>query len=185
MSEDFAFEGGFFDEAEVELNEIPDDPFGFGNDYWPIRLVEIGEPKVTQKLDKIGMTVKWAVDDPAYSDNKPTQQMREWVRLPVPKKFQGQIPWNPKSNPEDKKVLIDLRDLYVALGFANDEMGGVNGEKMKYRGCLSKIRPKKNSDGFWEFGLFQRKSLPSGEGMNEFAQDKDPKDVLADEMNDI
>lgn len=169
MSEDNAgieFEGGFFEEAGVNLNEIPDDAFGFGNDYWAIYLVECGEPKVTKNADKVGMMVKWAVDHPAYSNNKPTQEMRQWIQLPVPTALQGQIPWDPRTNPEDKKVLVDLRDLYLALGFKNDEMGKVNGAKMLTRRAMAKIKPRRNADGFWEFGLFQLKAVPAGEATN-------------------
>lgn len=176
---------GFFDDAGVDLSDIPDDAFGFGNDFWRIRIVECAEPKVTSNQDKVGMMVKWAVDDPAFENNKPTQQMRQWIQLPVPESHQGTIPWNPKENPADKKVLVNLRNLFVALGFKNDEMGGVDGEKMLYRGCLSKIKPKQNAEGFWEFGFFQQKPLPaegSGDGASEFAPKKTPAEIMDDEI---
>ena len=190
MSDEIEFEGGFFDDAEVNLNDIPDDMFGFGNDYWAIRIVEAVNPKVTANRDKVGMMLKWAVDHPAYANNKPTQEMRMWVQLPVPKALQGSIAWDPRNDPKDRQVLVQLRDLYLALGFKNDEMGQVNGAKMIYRGAMAKIKPKRNAEGFWEFGLFNMKALPeqgSGDGMNEFAQPsngptKSPEELLAEEL---
>lgn len=178
---------GFFDDAEVDLNDIPDDEFGFGRDFWHIRIVEVDEPKVTKNQDKIGMMVKWAVMHEAYNGDKRTQQMRQWIQLPVPKEYQGTIPWHPKENVEDKKVLVNLRKLFVALGFSNDEMGGVDGAKMLYRGCLSTINAKQNAEGFWEFSFYKMKPIPtegSGEGMNEFAPDqkKSPAEIMDDEI---
>lgn len=177
---------GFFDEAGVNLNDIPDDPFGFGNDFWPIRLVEVGEPKVTANQDKIGMMVKWAVNDDAYASNLPTQQMRQWIQLPVPEAYWGSINWDPKNDPDHKKVLINLRDLFLALGFKNDEMGSVDGAKMLYRGCLAKVKPKKNSEGFWEFSLYQMKALPTDGSAETPAassgETKSVKEMMDDEL---
>jgi hypothetical protein len=164
---------GFFEDAGVDLNEIPDDPFGFGNDFWPVRIIEVGEPKVTGGGDKYGMMVKWAVNHPKYDGQQVATQglgLGNWTRLPIPEALQGSIPWDPKNNPEDKKVLIDLRDVFVALGFKNDEMGGVDGAKMLHRGCLVKIRAKRNDEGFWQFNLFAHKPLGDGDGANEFAK---------------
>lgn len=176
--------GGFLEDAGVDLNEIPDDAFGFGNDHWPIRIVECGEVKVTANQDKVGMMIKWAVNLDAYSRNLPTQQMRQWIQLPVPEAYQGTIPWNPKENPADKKVLVDLRNLFRALGFKNDEMGGIDGDKMLYRGCLSRIKPRQNADGFWEFNFYQMKA-DDANGSAEtpaVSTEKSAKELMDDEI---
>lgn len=186
------FDGGIFEDAGVDLNEIPDDPFGFENNFWPIRIIELGEAKLTRSGDKIGMMIKWAIEHPNYDGHPVSEKLGQgnWQRLPVPTALQNQIPWDPRNNPEDKKVLIDLRDLYLALGFSIDQMKGIKPKDLVGRICSAKIKPRKSPEGFWQFNIFAHKPYdPSGEGVNEFAQNgstnsgaKSPEDLLKEEL---
>lgn len=169
------FEGGFFDEAGVDANDVADDPFGFGNEHWPVRIIECGKPKVTKNGDKVGMMIKWAVEHPKYDGHQVSTQglgLGNWYRLPVPRALQGQIPWDPKNDQKDAQVLTDLKDLYKALGIPADEMGRQNEKTLVHKTCMVKIRPKKNEEGFWQFNLFAYKTRGEGSdtGMSEFAQ---------------
>jgi hypothetical protein len=171
MSDEIEFEGGIFDDAGVDLNNIPDDSFDFGNNFWPIRVIEVGPPKVTANKDKIGMMVKWAVEHPKYDGHPVSEKLGNgnWTRLPVPKALQGQIPWDPENEPKDKQVLIDLRDLYLALGFSKDQMRGVKPSDLVHKICLAKIKAKKTPEGFWQFNIFGHKPYePNSDGADEF-----------------
>lgn len=196
MSDEIEFEGGIFDDAGVDLNDIPDDPFDFGNEFWPIRIIELGDVKVTTNGDKVGMMMKWAVEHPKYDNHMVAKQLGNgnWQRLPVPRALQGQIPWAPKSNPDDKKVLIDLRDLYVALGFSVDQMNGIKPSDLLGKICQAKIKPKKTPEGFWQFNIYAHKPFdPNSSGLDEFAggqkangnQGMTEEEMLKKELGDI
>lgn len=184
---------GFFDDAEVEVNEISEDPFGFGNDYWPVKIVEIKDPEVTKSGDKVGMMVKWAVDHPKYANHFVGVNGRglgngNWTQIPVPKALQNQVPWDPKNDQKHAEVLINLRKLFEALGFSADEMGGIGRKEMTGRKCLAKIRVSQDDNGFWKFNLpvFQMKPLPDGDGMNEFASNgNSDEDELKKGLQDL
>jgi len=169
--DEIEIEGGFLDEAEINANDIPDDPFGFGNDFWPVYVLEVGKPKVTAKKDKIGMMVKFAVDHPKFQGSFVSKGLGNgmWVQVPVPVPLRSQIPWDNEGEKE-QQVLYNLKELYKALGFAKDEFGSVNGAKMIGRRALTKIKVGKTDTGFWDFRLNNMKPIGDGEGMNEFAQ---------------
>jgi hypothetical protein len=178
MSDDFDldFEGGFFDEAGVDANEIPDDQFGFGNDFWPIYVAEAGKPKVTQNGDKIGMSIRFAVDHPRYANHWVSGERglgNQWYRLPVPLALRDRIHWDPNGE-DEQKAMFQLKQLYKALGFGADEFGKVNEKLLQGRRCLAKIKPiMDDNSGYWNFRLNSMKSIPtdeSGEGMNQFAK---------------
>lgn len=169
--DEIEIEGGFLDEAEISANDIPDDPFGFGNDFWPVFVVEVGKAKVTANKDKIGMMVKFAVDHPKYQGSFVAKQLGNgnWYQLPVPMALRSQIPWNSEGESE-QQALYKLKELYKALGFPKDEFGSVNGPKMIGRRALTKIKVSQDDKGFWQFRLNNMKPIGEGEGMNEFAQ---------------
>lgn len=163
-------EGGFLDEAGIDANDIPDDPFGFGNDFWPVFVLEVGAPKVTKNKDKIGMMVKFAVDHPKFQGSfvaKTGLGNGMWVQLPVPLALRSQIPWEPEGEME-VQAMYNLKELYKALGFAKDEYGSVNGKKMEGRRALTKIKVKRGDSGFWEFNLNAMKPIGDGNGSSEF-----------------
>lgn len=184
---------GFLDDAGVEVNEIPDDPFGFGNDFWPVRIVEIKDPKLTTGGDKYGMMVKWAVDHEKYQSHFVAQGLGNgnWLQLPVPKVLQEQgVPWDPKNDEKHATVLYNLRKLFEALGFRADEMSKVGKDEMLGRGCLAKIRPTMDENGFWQFRLVAMKPFASGGGAAEFTKEGtsnpngglSPEDLLKREL---
>lgn len=151
---------GFFDEAGINANEIPDDPFGFGNDFWPVRIIEIGDPKVTTNGDKYGMMLKWAIDHPRFQNSYLSEGLGNgnWTQLPVPKVLQEQgVPFDPANDPKHAAVLFNLGNLFTALGFSKDEMGGIGPNEMLGRGCLAKIKASQDDQGFWKFNLRQMK----------------------------
>jgi hypothetical protein len=180
---------GFFDEAEINLNEIPSDPFGFGNDFHTVFVADVADPKKTANGDRFGMMVTWAIDEPAYQNTQFAEAIGygNWMQLPVPKVLQGEIPWDPKS-PEGQKVLFNLKTVLSALGFGADEMGKVGPKEMKGRRCLAKIKTSQNAEGFWQYNIYAFKALPQGSdsGMGEFAkpQSNTPADILKDELDD-
>jgi hypothetical protein len=171
-NEEIEFEGGFFEEAGVDPNDVADDQFGFGNQYWPVGVIEVGAPKVTANKDKIGMMVRFAVDHPDYQGSFVSGERglgNQWFRLPVPLAVRGQIPWDP-NGADEKKALVTLKQLYIALGFGADEFKKVNGKLMVGRRALTKIKPYQDDKGFWQFRLNNMKPIgeSSGDGANEF-----------------
>lgn len=188
MSDELEIEGGFLDEAGIDANDIPDDPFGFGNDFWPVFVLEVGKPKVTEKKDKIGMMVKFAVDHEKYQNSYVSKGLGNgmWVQLPVPLALREQIPWDPEGEKE-QQVLFNLKELYKALGFAKDEYGKVNGTKMLHRRALTKIKAIRDENtGYWNFRLNGMKPVAE----NETSQDgtspanggKSPEQLLKEEL---
>lgn len=191
MSDEIEFEGGFFDEAGVNVQDVPDDPFGFGNEFWPLVVTEVGAPKVTGNKDKIGMMVKFAVDHPKYQGHSVSKNLGNgnWFQLPVPKALQGEIPWDPQNNPKDMEAMVKLRRLFMALGFSKDELGSVNGAKMVGKRCMAKIFPRENEQGFWQFNLNGFKTVGEGDGgwgeiQNSPAHNggKTPQELLEEEL---
>lgn len=193
---DIDFEGGFFEEGGVNPNEIPDDPFGFGNEYWPLVVTEVGKAKVTANKDKVGMMVKFAVDHPKYSSHFVSKNLGNgnWYQLPVPVALRSQIPWDPQGEKE-QQVTYNLGELFGALGFPKDQWKGVNGAKMIGKRLFAKIKVGRDDNGFWQFRLPQIKSIPEGSdsGWSEFQGDttsnpgnsggKTPEQLLEEEMN--
>ena len=184
---------GFFEDAEVEVTEAPDDPYGFGKDFWPIYVVDVFDVKPTNNGNRFGMMVRWAVDHPKYQNHPVSKQLGygNWVQLPVPKPLQGQIPWDVKSE-EGQKVLFNLKQILSALGFSVDEMGKVGPDEMKGRRCLAKISVKFDGQ-YWQLNPYAFKSIPEDEvsdGINEFAGNSSASsgeavDPLEKELNDI
>lgn len=194
--DEIEFEGGFFEEAEVDVNEVPDDPYGFGNEFWRVFVVSVGKAKVTQNGDKVGMMVKFAVDSPEYLGTKVAESLGNgnWYRLPVPVGLRGQIPWEPKGL-EEKKALFQLGQLYAALGFPKDQWPKVNGALMVGKAFLTKIKVSQDEKGFYQFRLNGMKPLAgdgSDAGMGEFTSQGTsnpnvgltPEEILKKEMEE-
>jgi len=181
------FEGGFLDEAGINANDIPDDPFGFGNDFHRVFVLEVGAVKVTKNKDKIGMMVKFAVDEAKYQGSFVSKGLGNgmWVQLPVPLALRGQIPWDPEGEKEIG-AMFQLTELYKALGFAKDEYGSVNAKKMLGRALLAKIKVGRTNDGFWDFRLNALKPIGDGNGASEFTSQgtSNPTKSAAEQLED-
>lgn len=192
-SEEIEFEGGFFDEGGVDVNEVPDDPYGFGKEFWPIFVVEVGPAKVTKKKNMIGMMVKFAIDHPSFQGTRFAEKLGNgnWYRLPVPVALRGQIPWDP-NGVDEKKALFQLGQLYGALGFPKDQWGKINGAIMKDKRFLAKIRVSQDDQGFPRFNLQNPKPIGSEDGLDEFAKPGNssqngglsPEELLKKEMEE-
>lgn len=191
MDEGIDFEGGFFDEAGINVADIPDDAYGFGNQHWPLVVVKVDKPKVTNNQDKIGMMVTFAVDHPKYAQHHVSKQLGfgNWIQLPVPLALRDQIPWDPDNNPKDAKALVDLRKLFESLGFKADELGKVNGPKMIGRRCMAKIKVSQNENGFDQFNLNNFKQVGenadagwSGAAPVSNGGGKSPEELLKEEL---
>ena len=192
FDEGIDFEDGIFADAGVNVAEVPDDPFGFGNDFWPLVVVEVGKAKVTGNKDKIGMMVTFAVDHPKYQGHQVSKQLGygNWFQLPVPKPLQGQIPFDPKNNPKDSEAMVKLKKLFVSLGFPADQLKGVKAEMLVGKRCMAKIFPKENEQGFWQFNINGFKAVDgntdsnwSGNGGGT-SESKSAADLLKEEMGE-
>lgn len=148
---------GFLDDADVSAQDAPDDPFGFGKEFWPVQITEVKDRKVTKDGDKYGTQLVWECLHPDKSDIK--LGFGNWIQLPVPKPLQSEVPWDPKSQ-EAKKIIFDLVKLYEALGFKRDEMGGLGPDDLVNRPCLAKIFVRQNDEGFWQFNITAHKPMP-------------------------
>lgn len=171
FNEEIDFESGILDDAGISANDIPDDPFGFGNDFWPVYVVEVGAAKVTANKDKIGAMVKFAVDHPKYQGSYVSKGLGNgmWIQLPVPLAIRSQIPWNPEGEME-QKALYNLKELYKALGIPKDQFGKTKLSDLKNKRALTKIKVQMGDSGFWEFRLNAMKPIGDGNGSDEFTQ---------------
>lgn len=173
MSDEIEFEGGFFDEAGIDVSQIADDPYGFGNDYWPVYVVEVGPVKLTANKDKLGMMVKFAVDHERFAHSPVAEKLGNghWYQVPVPKALRNQIPWDENGQAE-QLAMFKLKQLLKALGFPADQMSKANGKTMIGRHMLTKIKPVLDEMGFWKFNLNSPKPMAEGSsnGLSEFTQ---------------
>jgi hypothetical protein len=189
---------GFFDEAEVDVNEIPEDPYGFGNEFWPVRIIKLEDPKLTEKGDKYGMVIKYIVDHPKFATSRVgTDGWGNWQQLPVPKIFQEQgVPWNPKYDDKHAQALFRLSELYKACGFPKDKWSGIGADDLVGAGFLAKLKVQQDDNGFFQIRTVAMKPLPkdgngNSSGGNEFhpsttsnpAVAKTPEQILEEEMN--
>jgi len=159
----FDFEGGLFEEAGVNVADIPNDPFGFGNEFWPIVVLEVGPIKVTKNGDKLGQMVKFAVDHPDYATHYVgTKGLGNgtWYRLPVPLKLRDRIPYDP-NGADEKKDNHKIGLLYGALGFPKDQWAKLNLSKLVGKRMMAKIKPVME-DGYYKFNINAMKTLEEG-----------------------
>lgn len=186
---------GILDDAEVEVNDIPKDPFGFGNDYWPLQLIDVRPPKDKEgnpsKRDHLdisstgksygGMFVFRCLDERyAYMGSTDPEQMSgqlskygQWTSVPPPKWAQEIVPFD-KNSVDGKKLIFNWTQLCSALGFGVDEIGKLDIPHILGKTCLGKIRAKLDDEtGFWEIRVGMLKVMPpegSPEGIGEFTK---------------
>ena len=162
FNEEIEFEGGLLEEAGISASDIPDDPFGFGNEHWPVVVLEAGPIKVTANKDKIGAMIKFGVDHPKYANHFVAQGLGNgtWYRLPVPLKLRDRIPYDPDGESE-KGDNYKLGLLYGALGFPKDQWSKVTLPMLVGKRMMTKIRPVQEN-GFWKFNLNNQKTVGNG-----------------------
>lgn len=152
---------GFFDEAGVDVSDLSDDPFGFKDAFWKVRLVKIEAPKVTNGGDKFGSKIVWVVEHPRFDNqfvSNPEKGMGNWLQLPPPVPLHDQLGWD-KDSADAKRLFFNFSKLLEALGFSRDEMPKVGAEEMLNQACFAKVRVSQNEAGFWQFNVYAHKAL--------------------------
>lgn len=187
---------GILDDAEVSGNEIPKDPFGFGNDYWEVELYDVRPPKDEQgnpsqqqfaDIAKSGksygaMFVFRVLDERfAYlgsnSENQVPGQLGaygQWWTLPSPKWARDRVPFD-KNSKEGKQLVFNWSRLCYAVGIPVDQIGAADFQDVIGKSCLAKVKVTEDDNGFWQFRCvgFKRKggnAEGSPQGIGEFTK---------------
>jgi len=135
--EDLDLEGTIFTD-DVEIDEIPDNPNHLPEDTYTCQITE-ASMGLTNKKDKVGLTIKYQIVEGAYSTAFP---FTEWIQVPV--KAPGQEEWTP----EQIKMQSRIKKHYEAAGFGADEMKGIKPSMMI--GRILKVTTKNKKDGDFE-----------------------------------
>lgn len=188
---------GILDDAEVSGNEIAKDPFGFGNDYWPVALIAFNRPKLSEDQDpqiaverphadisssgkQYGGMAVFRILDERYQylgANNPNQMpgqlgFGQWFQLPSPKWAREQVPFD-KNSPEGKQLVFNWSRLCFGMGIPLDQIGSADIPDIIGKTGLAKIFPKEDENGFWSFRVTGFKPMPkegSPEGIGEFTK---------------
>lgn len=186
---DDSMPGGFFGDVEIGVEDIPDDPFGFGRGFHLVSVNEWRAPKVSDS-GKYGSYILFELMEPRYENVKP---FGRWIQLPTPKAIQDEtgVRFDPANDPKDMEVLVNLKMFFRALGFAADEMNKANPVNCLNRQFLAKLWAKEE-EGRWviNFSFVGLRAMPEpgteeynavmnvamgigdGSGSNEFAGGK-------------
>jgi len=178
---------GILGNAGITPNEVPKDPFGFGNDYHPVKLVNVKPRKdsdqeyvdISSSGKQFGGMFIFQVLDERWSflgkgnDSQVPGQLGfgQWWALPSPEWARSAVPFDFNS-PDGKKLVHAWAKLVDAMGIPADvdaDIPDVIGKT-----CLAKIYPKEDENGFWQFRVAGFKPIPkdgSPEGFNEFTKE--------------
>lgn len=161
--------GGFFADAGIEVANIADDPFGFGNGYHIIAANEFRNPELSKSgTGKFGSYVTFEILEDRYSKLRP---FGIWFQIPTPKAIQAAtgIPFDPKTNPDDQRVAFTFKRLLWAMGFNADQLNSANPSNIQGRPMLAKLYAKEE-DGFFKpmfsIGGVKRMPEPGSEEYN-------------------
>lgn len=187
---------GILDEAEVSGNQIPKDPFGFGNDFWPVVVLSFTRPKPSSELSEeeqrrliaerpyadisssgkqYGGMIAFRIMDERYQYlgvNNPNQMpgqlgFGQWFQLPSPKWAREQVPFD-INTPEGKKIVHAWSTLCIAAGIPIDKIGAADIPDIVAKPMLAKIYAKEDENGFYQFRVAGWKPMPKpGEGSPE------------------
>lgn len=188
---------GILDDAEVSGNEIPKDPFGFGNDYWPISLLAFNRPKLAEGQDPQiaidrpfadisssgkqygGMAVFRCLDEryQYLGKNNPNQMpgqlgFGQWFALPSPKWAREQVPFD-KNSQEGKQLIFNWTRLCFGMGIPIDQIGSADIPDIIGKTCLAKVRVTQDENDFWVYRVGAFKPMPkegSPQGIGEFTK---------------
>lgn len=189
---------GILDDAGVSANEVPKDPFGFGNDYWEVALIEVNAPKqVNEEGEKVpsdfphadvsssgktfgGMFVFRILDErfQFLGSNNPNQMpgqlgFGQWTQLPAPAWAVARGVEFDKNSPDGKKIIHGWATLLKAFGIPIDQMGKADVPDILGKTCLAKVYAKEDENGFWQFrvaGFKEGRKAGSPQGIGEFTQ---------------
>lgn len=153
---------GIFDDADVDIaNDIPNDPYGFGRDRWPVEIVEVRQPDISKSGKQYGTMVKYKCIDPTYSWMESLGN-GNWLQLPPPKyvlETAPDIKWD-KNSEQGKKCLFAIKQLFEGLGIPVDQWNSLEITDLVGKQCMAKIFPKQNDEGFWQFNVTGMKPMP-------------------------
>jgi hypothetical protein len=178
---------GILGNAGVSPNEVPKDPFGFGNDYWPVKLVNVKPRKdsdqeyvdISSSGKQFGGMFVFQVLDERFAflgANNPTQVpgqlgFGQWWALPSPEWARAAVPFDLNSQ-EGKQLVHNWGKLTKAMGIPADVDADI--ADLIGKTCLAKIFPKEDENGYWQFRVAGFKQLPkdgSPEGFTEFTKE--------------
>jgi hypothetical protein len=163
----------WFEAAGINVSDVQEDPYAFGEDYWPLYVKECRAPKVSD-TGKFGMYVIMEIAHDKYDSVRP---FGRWIQLPTPldvqKKFNA--PFDPKVDLKDAKVVAFLMKWLQALGFKADEIqapGMVNETTIQGKLFLAKLKVVENDQGYDDIIWRNPKQIPDAgtpEGMAVFS----------------
>lgn len=203
---------GILDDAEVTGNEIPKDPFGFGNDYWPVALIAFNRPKLAEGMDpsiakerphadisstgkQYGGMAVFRILDERYQylgSNNPNQMpgqlgFGQWFALPSPKWAREQVPFD-KESQEGKQLIFNWSRLCFGMGIPVDQIGSADIPDIIGKTGLAKIRVSQDENEFWQFRVGAFKPMPkegSPQGIGEFTKSGTSNPAPASTMSEM
>jgi hypothetical protein len=162
---------GILDAAGVDVNDVPEDPFGFGKDYWPVEIVDVKPADISKSGKQYGTMIKWRCLDARFAYME-SLGYGQWTQLPAPPAEANHLGWD-KDSAEGKKVIFNFIALLKAFGIPADQWGKFDTPHFKGQKCLAKIFVKQSDEGFWEFRVVAHKEMPkegSASGLEEFTK---------------
>lgn len=172
---------GIFGNAGLNVNDIDEDPYKFGNDHWPMFVESVKEMKATEKdgelTGKFGIYVFFEI---AHDKYKSVRKFGRWIQLPTPLEIQNEtgIAFDPTSNLEDAKVVKFLIKFMVSMGFGIDEINAdtINPETdWAGKFFAAKLRAREGESGFDELSWFNPKPLNTDEMKTDGADEFTPE----------
>lgn len=172
MSEDFGMGMGIaIGDFDWDFG-IVNDPWRFGNEYWPTFVQECRAPKASEK-GLYGMYVFFEIAHERYEHVK---RFGRWIQLPTPKAVQEQFgtTFDPENNIKDANVYAFAIKFFLALGFSVDEIksGRITPPLIQGRVFEAQYSVGKNDNGFEEPRWRNPRVMPkegSEEGYEAFA----------------
>lgn len=152
---------GILEDAGIEPTDVPNDPYGFGRDYWPVQIIGVKAPDVSSSGKQYGTMLKWKCLAEQYSYME-SLGGGNWLQLPPPAHVLETIPtmeWD-KSGMRGKQCIFNITRLYQGLGIPADQWAKINAEDLLNMRCMAKIFVKQNDEGFWQFNVTGHKPMP-------------------------
>lgn len=165
---------GMFDEAGIDINtDVPNDPYGFGKDYWPVEIVKADAPDVSKGGKQYGTMLRWKCLAPQYSYME-SLGYGNWLQVPPPLEVVKIVPELAfdKESEQGKKCIYILTTLLKGMGIPQDKWNSIKIPELLGMRCMAKIFVKQNEEGFWQFNITAHKPMPeegSAEAMSVFA----------------